>query len=231
MTFVVTPDGSGLGFSGTDLVAAAQRRARPDAATVAADSATRIRQGRNAVPDSRRVQPPVKAESLMQAQESRNAPADPGSPTDAEREQVARLAKRDAEVRRHEQAHAAAGGIFAGTPHYRYTRGPDGRMYATSGSTPIDTAPEEDPDATIRKMDTVIRAALAPADPSPEDLQVAAKARIERMRAQAEKTAADSGERQGGDETARAAGAYGATAAIVARAAEARASVAVALVV
>jgi hypothetical protein len=52
---------------------------------------------------------------------------EPGGLTEDEARLVARLKSRDAEVRRHEQAHANNGGQYAGTPSYSYERGPDGR--------------------------------------------------------------------------------------------------------
>ncbi|NOY90048.1 MAG: hypothetical protein GXP55_02480 [Deltaproteobacteria bacterium] len=87
------------------------------------------------------------------------------------------MSERDREVRRHEAAHAAAAGRHGGSPSFRYERGEDGRRYAVSGEVPIDLAPVKgDPKATIRKMEQVRRAALSPADPSPRDRQVAARA-------------------------------------------------------
>ena len=59
----------------------------------------------------------------------------------AEQRQVRALAARDREVRAHEQAHAAVGGQYAGSPHYDYTRGPNGVSYATSGHVNIDISP------------------------------------------------------------------------------------------
>jgi len=107
--------------------------------------------------------------------------------TEAERRTVAELRRRDQEVRRHEQAHARAGGQYAGAPTCSYTRGPDGRLYATGGSTPIDVSPVSgDPDATICKMEAIKRAAFAPADPSDQDRAVAARADQEIARARQE---------------------------------------------
>eukprot|EP01026_Neomeris_dumetosa_P052371 TRINITY_DN46319_c0_g1_i8.p1 TRINITY_DN46319_c0_g1~~TRINITY_DN46319_c0_g1_i8.p1 ORF type:complete len:240 (-),score=28.68 TRINITY_DN46319_c0_g1_i8:18-737(-) len=40
--------------------------------------------------------------------------------------EIADLSARDREVRAHEQAHAAVGGLYAGAPTYQYERGPDG---------------------------------------------------------------------------------------------------------
>ena len=70
-----------------------------------------------------------------------------------EKKQVEQLKKRDAEVRRHEQAHKAAAGQFAsGGPSYDYQTGPDGKQYAVGGEVQIDTSEvPDDPQATIKK--------------------------------------------------------------------------------
>lgn len=107
--------------------------------------------------------------------------------TPQEERVVRELRQRDAEVRRHEQAHSAVGGQYAGAPRYDYTTGPDNRRYATSGEVSIDVSPiAGDPQATIAKMRVVRRAALAPAEPSAQDRQVAAQAQAEIARARAE---------------------------------------------
>ncbi|WP_390879099.1 putative metalloprotease CJM1_0395 family protein [Marinobacterium arenosum] len=107
--------------------------------------------------------------------------------TEQELQEIELLATRDREVRQHEQAHAAAGGQYAGAPSYELTRGPDGRMYATGGEVMIDTSEVPgDPVATIQKMQTVISSALAPAEPSSQDRQVAAEATAMMQQAQAE---------------------------------------------
>ena len=107
--------------------------------------------------------------------------------TPAEQRQVAALAQRDAEVRRHEQAHSAVGGQYAGAPRYQYTTGPDNKRYAVAGEVSIDVSPiPGDPRATIAKMQIVRRAALAPTEPSAQDRQVAAQAQAEIARAQSE---------------------------------------------
>ena len=54
---------------------------------------------------------------------------------------VRELQQSDAEVRRHEAAHAAAGGEFAGAPTFTYQTGPDGKRYAVGGEVSIDTSP------------------------------------------------------------------------------------------
>ncbi|OCA59646.1 hypothetical protein A9R10_19420 [Aeromonas piscicola] len=91
--------------------------------------------------------------------------------------QVKELADRDQEVRTHEQAHQSTGGQYAGSPTYEFAMGPDGKRYATGGGVSIDigTIPG-DPRATIAKMQQVRAAALAPADPSAQDLSVARSA-------------------------------------------------------
>jgi len=101
-----------------------------------------------------------------------------GQALDAEaRQQVNDLKKRDAEVKAHESAHMASGGdIVQGGATYEYQTGPDGKMYAVGGEVKIDISPERTPEATIRKMQQVRRAALAPAQPSGTDRAVAAQA-------------------------------------------------------
>lgn len=101
--------------------------------------------------------------------------------------EIAELANRDQEVRTHEQAHAAVGGVHAGAPTYTYTRGPDGKRYATGGEVSIDVgAVANDPQATLSKMQIVLRAALAPAEPSAQDRRVAAQAQAQMAVARAE---------------------------------------------
>lgn len=102
--------------------------------------------------------------------------------------QIRQLAKIDREVRDHEAAHAAAGGGLAGAPSYSYTKGPDGQLYATSGEVDIDTSASAEPSETVANARTVIEAALAPANPSTQDLRVAAQARAQLIDAQAQLT-------------------------------------------
>jgi len=90
---------------------------------------------------------------------------------------VQQLKSRDREVRAHEAAHAAVGGQYVtGGPSFTYQKGPDGRSYAIGGEVRIDTSKvPNDPEATQTKAEIVRRAALAPAQPSPQDLRVAAR--------------------------------------------------------
>ncbi|SFD44085.1 SprA-related family protein [Thiohalospira halophila DSM 15071] len=87
------------------------------------------------------------------------------------------LRNRDREVRAHEQAHLAAGGSYTSSVSYSFVVGPDGRRYAIGGNVDVDTTPvRDDPEATLEKARQVRAAALAPANPSPQDRQVAAEA-------------------------------------------------------
>lgn len=105
----------------------------------------------------------------------------------AEQRQISELKKRDAEVKAHEQAHASVGGQLAGSPSYSYQTGPDGQKYAVGGEVNIDLAEVPgDPQATIIKMQQVKAAALAPADPSGADQQIAAEASRRIVEAQIE---------------------------------------------
>lgn len=126
------------------------------------------------------------------------APVEKGSEQSLEQQtqqQVQSLKNRDREVRSHEQAHlTAAGTIAISGAHFQYTTGPDGQRYATGGDVSIDTsAVANDPAATLRKAETIRRAAMAPAQPSGQDYSVAsqaaamaAKASVELIKAQQE---------------------------------------------
>ena len=96
--------------------------------------------------------------------------------TEEDRQEIEDLKARDQEVRTHEQAHAATGGQYAGSPQYEYTTGPDNKRYVTGGEVSIDISEEPSPEQTLRKMQQVRAAALAPAQPSSQDLKVAAEA-------------------------------------------------------
>ncbi len=99
---------------------------------------------------------------------------------------IEKLKRTEARVIAHEMAHKVVGGQYAGAVRYEYTRGPDGRLYITGGEVSIDVSEEPTPEETIQKMEVVRRAALAPADPSPQDLAVAQTATIKEMRARLE---------------------------------------------
>ena len=90
--------------------------------------------------------------------------------------EIEQLKARDQEVRVHEQAHASTGGQYAGAPQYEYTTGPDTKRYVTDGEVSIDVSEAKTPEETLKKMEQVRAAALAPAEPSSQDLKVAAEA-------------------------------------------------------
>jgi hypothetical protein len=117
--------------------------------------------------------------------------ADPSNPenlTEEEKQEIEKLKQRDREVRAHEQAHRAAGGALTGSPTFKTVRGPDGHSYAVSGEVKIDTSSvPNNPEATIRKLEQVKRAALAPSNPSAKDRQVAADAEAKIQQARQEK--------------------------------------------
>ena len=97
--------------------------------------------------------------------------------------EIAELAKRDREVRVHEAQHLAAAGSMASGVQYTYETGPDGKFYAVGGSVEISVAPGATPEETLAKARQLRYAADAPADPSGQDLKVAAQA--SQMEAQA----------------------------------------------
>lgn len=116
-----------------------------------------------------------------QAGKARNAakagPRQETELTAEEKQRLDDLKKQDQAVKAHEQAHIAAGGdAVRGAASYQYQIGPDGQQYAVGGEVQIDVSPERSPKATIRKMEQIIQAALAPAQPSGTDRAVAARA-------------------------------------------------------
>lgn len=141
------------------------------------------------------------------------SPADSESETDKRMEgeekrkqqevqtEIKALAARDREVRAHEQAHVAAGGQYAGAATYEFKRGPDGVNYAVGGEVKISTSKENTPEATLRKAQIIRRAALAPAEPSPQDRRVAAMATRMEAQARAEIAQQISMQQQKGQET------------------------------
>ena len=108
---------------------------------------------------------------------ARAAPVRETELSDEELRRVRELQQRDREVRAHEMAHVAVGGdlVLRGA-QYEYETGPDGIRYAVGGDVLIDTSPGSTPEETLDKAQRIIATALAPADPSPQDRQVAAKA-------------------------------------------------------
>ncbi|MCB1890041.1 MAG: hypothetical protein KDH20_20720 [Rhodocyclaceae bacterium] len=118
--------------------------------------------------------------------------------TEEEQKVVRELEARDREVRAHEAAHMRAGGdLVRGSASFSYQRGPDGQQYAVGGEVSIDTSAGSTPAETIAKAQRIRAAALAPAEPSSTDMQVAAEASRMAAQARAEQAAAS---REKGDD-------------------------------
>ncbi|MEJ2610467.1 MAG: putative metalloprotease CJM1_0395 family protein [Candidatus Thiodiazotropha sp.] len=96
--------------------------------------------------------------------------------TPEEQSQVRELQQRDRAVRAHEAAHRAAAGGMASGGNYTYQTGPDGRSYAVGGEVSIRGSSSGTPEEMLRQAETIRQAALAPADPSPQDRRVASQA-------------------------------------------------------
>jgi len=103
---------------------------------------------------------------------------EPDPTAKASEEMITKLEARNRDVLAHEAAHlAAAGGYAKGGASYTYQIGPDGKPYAIGGEVSIDMSPVPgNPRATITKMMAIRAAALSPADPSGQDMSVAAAA-------------------------------------------------------
>ncbi len=123
-----------------------------------------------------------------------------GIELDAKELQVLReLQSTDRNVRAHEAAHQAAGGGLTGPASFSYVKGPDNQMYAVAGEVPIKMQKANSPEETIALARRIVAAAMAPADPSPQDYKVAAnatkmeiQARAEAVKMRAEKAREDS---------------------------------------
>jgi len=97
--------------------------------------------------------------------------------TAQQQKEIQQLEKRDQEVRTHELAHARVGGDVTGSPVYEFEMGPNGKKYAVAGEVSVDLSTVAgDPQATITKMEKVHAAALAPVEPSAQDMKVASQA-------------------------------------------------------
>ena len=106
--------------------------------------------------------------------------------SEEEEAQVRELEQTQREVIAHENAHKAAAGEFGGSISYTYTEGPDGKSYITGGEVPINFKEGSTPEETLQNMQQVQAAANAPADPSGQDMKVAAKAAAKAMQARQE---------------------------------------------
>ncbi len=153
--------------------------------------------GKSCAPSDGSSQTPVSADTYEPAAENNN------ELTEEEKREVQELSTRDQEVRAHEMAHVAAAGQYArGGANFEFQTGPDGKRYAVGGEVSIDTsAVPDNPEATIRKMQVVKRAALAPAQPSGQDRSVAAQASQKEIKARQEMHAETSESTQQAEKT------------------------------
>lgn len=108
--------------------------------------------------------------------DKRSSDAKKDKAEDEKDSQVRDLKQIQNEVIAHEAAHQAAAGELGGGVSYSYTQGPDGKNYITGGEVPIRIKEGATPEETLRNMQKVQAAANAPADPSGQDMAVAAKA-------------------------------------------------------
>ncbi|ADZ91284.1 putative metalloprotease CJM1_0395 family protein [Marinomonas mediterranea] len=159
------------------------------------------RQESNNVEDEPTIDSSKESDSTEQAESSDDS--SPNELSEEEQQQVEKLQDRHDEVVTHEQAHASVGGQYAGSPQYSYEQGPDGQRYAVDGEVQIDVGKVSgDPEATIAKMEQVYRAALAPAEPSAADQNVAREAQSNIAEAKAD-IAKSTTETSSGSETVK----------------------------
>jgi len=193
ISIAATPSTAYSGLTSSDISADLQSEpvqpvALPATSQGIGDSSTQDRVTLSAVGLSRSQQ------SKAEGKETSPSPGDKPSSTTSSQELspedkqvVLKLKKRDTEVRTHEAAHLATAGQYAaGGPTYTYQSGPDGKRYAIGGEVPIDVSKEKTPEQTIQKMQTVRRAALAPANPSAADRNIAASASMKAAEARQE---------------------------------------------
>ena len=134
------------------------------------------------------------------AGQPRDVPGGPKKLSDEDKRVISALAARDTAVHAHEAAHQAVAGGLGGGASFSYETGPDGRQYAVGGEVPVALRSGRTPQETIANAQTVRSAALAPADPSSQDMAVAAQA--SQMEAQARQELTQSKPAGGGDRPA-----------------------------
>ncbi len=101
----------------------------------------------------------------------------PESKSEMDAQSLRQMRETDRKVRAHEQAHLSAAGDSAkGGMRLETKVGPDGKQYAVSGEVSIQVSGGRTPQEALTKAQSARRAALAPADPSPQDLKVAQSA-------------------------------------------------------
>lgn len=142
------------------------------------------------------------AKALASAEESRSPDLAEEADVRRQKEEIQELERQDHEVRARGQTQSAIAGSL-GKVNYTYQAGPDGRLYVVSGEVTFDTAAVPgDPEATLRKAESIAEAAFAPGDLSAADRRAAilaemlkAQARQQLAKAQALAKAGLGGER------------------------------------
>ncbi|WP_274309023.1 putative metalloprotease CJM1_0395 family protein [Solibacillus daqui] len=104
------------------------------------------------------------------------------------KEELSQLKQTEQEVIAHENAHKSAGAGVTGAITYTQTTGPDNQRYINGGEVAIQMpATNGESDETIALLERVRQAALAPAEPSSQDLRVAASASAQIQQVRADK--------------------------------------------
>jgi len=104
------------------------------------------------------------------------------------KKEISQLKQSEQEVIAHENAHKSAGAGVTGAVTYTHTTGPDDQRYINGGEVAIQMpATTGESDETIALLERVRQAALAPAEPSSQDLRVAASASAQIQQVRADK--------------------------------------------
>lgn len=187
------PGQTGQGQSVTDSQTGKAAAASTDAQTNSSDASSQAGQDLKELPGQKKEPKP-----------GEKTTADGKSLEDPQvKQQISEMKANEEKVKAHEAAHKAVGGSLASSATYSYSQGPDGHRYITGGEVQIDMSSGKTPEETISRMQQVIRAAMAPAEPSPQDRAVAAQAGSMLAQAQQEKSKQSdpTRESQPGDDT------------------------------
>lgn len=119
--------------------------------------------------------------AIKLGKEKQDKSGKPAELSDGDKTTIQEMKAIENEVIAHEQAHKSAGGSIAGAASYSYAMGPDGKRYISGGEVSIQTPATDDKEKKVKLLDRVKQAALAPAQPSPQDIRVAAGATSEQL--------------------------------------------------
>ena len=104
------------------------------------------------------------------------------------KKEISQLQQTEQEVIQHENAHKSVGAGVTGAVTYTHTTGPDDQRYINGGEVAIQMpATTGETDETLQLLEKVRQAALAPTEPSPQDLRVAASASAQIQQVRADK--------------------------------------------